>query len=67
MKHVLEFLPNKLPQGVRVASIGPITSATAKQLGLNVDVEAAEYTTAGLVRAIVEAEVQQKGTSEADS
>ncbi len=67
VKHFLEFLPNKLPQGVRVASIGPITSATAKQLGLNVDVEAAEYTTAGLVRAIVEAEVQQKGTSEADS
>ncbi len=66
VKHFLEFLPNKLPRGVRVASIGPITSATAKQLGLNVDVEAAEYTTAGLVRAIVEAEVRQKGTSEAD-
>ncbi|HEX5725185.1 MAG TPA: uroporphyrinogen-III synthase, partial [Longimicrobiaceae bacterium] len=35
-----------------VASIGPITSATARALGLRVDVEAEEYTIPGLVRAI---------------
>jgi len=36
-----------------VASIGPITSATARELGLRVDVEAAEFTIPGLVRAIL--------------
>jgi uroporphyrinogen III methyltransferase / synthase len=39
----------------RVASIGPITSATARELGLQVDIEAEEYTIPGLVRAIVAA------------
>ncbi len=42
-------------QGVRVASIGPITSAKARALGINVDVEAEEYTIAGLVSAMVNA------------
>lgn len=36
-----------------IASIGPITTATARDLGLKVDVEAAEYTISGLVDAIV--------------
>jgi len=38
--------------GAKVASIGPITSATARELGLAVDLEPAEYTVPGLVRAI---------------
>jgi uroporphyrinogen III methyltransferase/synthase len=33
--------------------IGPITAATARELGLPVRVEAAEYTVPGLVRALV--------------
>jgi len=37
-----------------VASIGPVTSATARSLGLEVTVEAAEHTTAGLVDALVD-------------
>jgi uroporphyrinogen III methyltransferase/synthase len=40
--------------GVRVASIGPVTSATARGLGIAVAVEAAEFTTAGLVAAIAD-------------
>ena len=36
-----------------VASIGPVTSATARRLGLTVDVEAAEHTVEGLVAALV--------------
>ena len=36
----------------KVASIGPVTSDTARGLGLAVDVEAAEYTTPGLVQAL---------------
>jgi uroporphyrinogen III methyltransferase/synthase len=38
--------------GSEVASIGPITSRTARELGLPVHVEAAEYTIPGLVLAI---------------
>jgi uroporphyrinogen III methyltransferase/synthase len=38
----------------RVASIGPVTTDTARDRGLRVDVTAAEYTVHGLVRALVE-------------
>lgn len=37
-----------------VACIGPITAAAAREVGLAVAIEAGEYTTAGLVDAIVE-------------
>jgi len=37
---------------LRLASIGPITSAAIKETGLNVDVEATEYTIDGLINAI---------------
>ncbi len=37
---------------VRFASIGPITSSTLRELGLRVDVEAAEYTISGLIKAM---------------
>jgi uroporphyrinogen-III synthase len=40
---------------VRLCSIGPVTSATLHEYGLPVAVEALEYTTAGLVAAIVDA------------
>jgi uroporphyrinogen III methyltransferase/synthase len=39
--------------GAKVASIGPITSATARELGFPVDAEAAEYTVEGLLAAIM--------------
>lgn len=38
--------------GVKIASIGPITSATIREHGLEVDAEARPHTTAGLVEAI---------------
>jgi len=38
--------------GVKIASIGPVTSATAREAGLTVDVEANPHTIAGLVDAI---------------
>ena len=41
--------------GVRLASIGPITTSTLRELGLPVDVEAKEYTIPGLIKAIVSA------------
>lgn len=39
-------------KGVRLASIGPVTSSTLRELGLPVDVEAAEYTIPGVIKAI---------------
>ncbi len=38
--------------GVKLASIGPVTSETMRQLGLPVDIEAREYTVPGLVATI---------------
>ncbi len=40
--------------GVKLFSIGPITSQTARELGLTIDKEAARYTIDGLVEALVE-------------
>ena len=42
--------------GVHTASIGPVTSATLREFGLPVDIEAREYTIPGLVAAIVAAQ-----------
>ena len=42
-----------LPAGVRVACIGPITAATARERGLPVDIIAEEYTARGLRDALV--------------
>ncbi len=39
-----------------IACIGPITAATARDYGLNVGVEAREFTTAGLVEALIDFE-----------
>jgi uroporphyrinogen-III synthase len=38
--------------GVRMASIGPVTSATLRELGLAVDIQAKKFTIPGLVAAI---------------
>jgi uroporphyrinogen III methyltransferase/synthase len=43
--------------GPRIASIGPATSATIRDLGGEVDIEAAEHTPDGLIGAILEASV----------
>lgn len=43
-----------LLKGVKIACIGPVTSQTARELGLQVDVEAEEYTIPGLVQALVD-------------
>jgi uroporphyrinogen-III synthase len=41
--------------GVKLASIGPVTSATLREAGLRIDVEAKEYTIPGLVEALSKA------------
>jgi uroporphyrinogen III methyltransferase / synthase len=44
----------RLLKGVKLASIGPITSAAARDLGLTIDMEAGEYTIDGLVAALAD-------------
>jgi uroporphyrinogen III methyltransferase / synthase len=41
-----------MPQEIKTASIGPITSKTMRALGLTVDVEAKQHDIPGLVEAI---------------
>ncbi|MBI2869731.1 MAG: uroporphyrinogen-III synthase, partial [Chloroflexi bacterium] len=43
----------KVPNRVAIACIGPTTAATAKELGLRVDLVAREHTIPGLVKALV--------------
>src|SRR5579864_6417052 len=45
-------VPSNRMQGMRTASIGPITSSTLRELGLPVDIEASEFTIPGLIAAI---------------
>lgn len=44
--------------GILMASIGPVTSATLREVGLPVDIAAREFTIPGLVQAICAASVQ---------
>lgn len=43
----------RLLEGMKFASIGPVTSSTLRDLGLPVDIEARKYTIPGLIEAIV--------------
>ena len=55
---VRAFPEDKLPAilgDAEIACMGPVTADTARKLGLRVDIVAREYTTHGLVQAIVEA------------
>jgi len=58
VKNFVELLgPRRKPallNGVQTASIGPVTSATLRELGLPVDIAAREFTIPGLVAAIVD-------------
>ena len=60
VKNFLELLGgrkrNALTDGIKLASIGPITSSALRECGLSVDYEAKEFTIPGLVRAIVKAQ-----------
>lgn len=54
VKNLLAALPGgSLPGSPRVVSIGPVTSETAREAGLDVDVEAARHDIEGLIEALV--------------
>jgi uroporphyrinogen III methyltransferase/synthase len=54
VKNFLALAGRERLDGVRVASIGPVTSDTARKHGIPVTVEAAEHTMDGLVEAILQ-------------
>ncbi|MCS7315572.1 MAG: uroporphyrinogen-III synthase [Bryobacterales bacterium] len=56
VRNLVEAVGADALRGVRIASIGPITSATVRSCGLQVTAEARVYTSEGLVEAIVAAE-----------
>ena len=58
VKNLLAAAGREALAGVHVASIGPVTSATARAQGLKVDAEAKQYTLDGLVQAILELEAK---------
>ena len=57
VRNLVELIGGRLEllSGVRVISIGPVTSGTARELGVEVDVEAVEHTVPGVVDALVRA------------
>jgi uroporphyrinogen III methyltransferase/synthase len=54
VRYFLEAAGDAFPRGARVISIGPATSATARELGLEVHVEAERHDVDGLVDALLE-------------
>jgi len=54
VRHLLRAVPRELLADVCLASIGPVTSQTAREAGLEITVEAAEYTVEGLAQALAE-------------
>jgi uroporphyrinogen III methyltransferase / synthase len=55
VKHLVSAVKPGALQGIKLASIGPITSQSIRDYGLDVDAEADPHTVAGLVAAIVAA------------
>ncbi len=53
VRNLLDAVGDGFPRDARVVSIGPITSATARELGLEVQVEAERHDVEGLVEALV--------------
>jgi len=52
-RNLLAIAGRQVLEGVKVASIGPVTSEAARRIGLAVTVEAREYTVDGLVAAVL--------------
>jgi uroporphyrinogen III methyltransferase / synthase len=58
VRNFLETTGGRLPEGTRVASIGPVTSATLRDAGFEAHVEAGRHDPEGLVEALL-ADVRQ--------
>ncbi len=53
VRNLVGALNDEMPDGARVVSIGPITSETAREAGLEVAVEAVQHDVGGLVDALL--------------
>jgi uroporphyrinogen III methyltransferase/synthase len=55
VKNFVNLVGASVPEGVKIACIGPITAQTAESLGLKPDIVSEEHTIEGLVQALVAA------------
>jgi uroporphyrinogen III methyltransferase/synthase len=53
VRNLLDAIGDRFPRSARVVSIGPVTSETAREAGIEVHVEAERHDPAGLVEALV--------------
>ena len=53
VRNLVAAVGDRFPARARVVSIGPVTSDTAREAGLDVDVEADRHDPEGLVEALV--------------
>ena len=53
VKNFVKLVGASVPEGVKIACIGPITAQTAESLGLRPDIVAEEHTIEGLVQALI--------------
>ena len=53
VRNLIEALGDRFPRSARVISIGPVTTETARELGLEVAVEAERHDIEGLVEALL--------------
>jgi uroporphyrinogen III methyltransferase / synthase len=60
VRFLLESAKSRLPAETRVVSIGPVTSATLREHGLEPDVEARRHDIEGLIEALVEDAVARR-------
>lgn len=54
VRHLLRAVPREMLKGVRIATIGPVTSAAVRAAGLEVEAEANPYTAEALAAAMAE-------------
>jgi uroporphyrinogen III methyltransferase / synthase len=62
-----EELRGRLGNGIRLASLSPVTTEAARSVGWTVAVEASEYTWEGLVRAIVQCVTRERPLTELEN
>jgi uroporphyrinogen III methyltransferase/synthase len=64
VRNLVQAVGQRFPAGARVVSIGPVTSQAARDVGLDVDVEAERHDPDGLVEALVaDAALAREGRS----
>jgi len=63
VRNFVEAVGDRLPKDARVVSIGPVTSDAAREVGLEVHVEAERHDIDGLIAALLEDAADRPGRS----